>query len=320
MIRFTKFPADFTPLHEGLLFEVECDEPSDVEVCIYEAQTETLVGRKMLYGVSVATIDIAPYVARIDDVVPLALDCSAIVPASVGEYRVEANGISSGVICVSNNLTLPLAQGVITTAPTERHIAYGECDEVRIISRLYVPIFVSLTTDEGFTMTLDFTSSPGYATLFFATSDLPATTRRAEMCIFCDEIEVQRITYHFAPHYGAGFRLAWLSEVGSVERYTFPTICRTTRSAERTECRTAEGETFGIRSLRDTCLRLSSAIEPRATIVSLAGIVASPRTWRVEAGEPTRVEVLSTEAVSHTFGRPDRVVVDVRTAREEVAI
>ena len=320
MIQITKIPADFTPIPDGLCFGIECSEPSDVEVLVIDAQSDEVVGRKLLYGVNEAQFDIAPYVARFEPIAPVVSGSSIITPAPIAEYRIEANGRASETIRVSNNLSLPLSQGVITTAADVRHIAHGEHDELRIISRPGAPIRADLTTDEGYTLSLDYTSSPGYATLHLATADLPVTTRRAELCILSDDMTVREITYHFVPRYGESCRLAWLSEVGSVERYTFPTVSRLTRRAERTECRSADGGAFGVRSRTESVMRLTSGVECRATIASIAGIVSAPMVWVEDGGRVERVDLLTTEVRTHAFGKPDTVTAEICRSGKEVRL
>ncbi len=320
MIQITKIPADFTPIPDGLYFGIECSEPSDVEVLVIDAQRDEVVGRKWLYGVSVAQFDIAPYVARFEAIEPIVSGSSIISSAPIAEYRIEANGCTSETIRVSNNLSLPLSQGVITTAADVRHIAYGEHDELRIISRSGAPIRAELTTDEGYTLALDYSSSPGYATLHLATADLPATTRRADLCISCDDMTVREITYHFVPRGGESCRLAWLSTVGSVERYTFPTVSRIALRAERTECRSADGGAFGVRSRADSVMLVASGVECRATIASIAGIISAPMVWIEADDRVERVEVLTTEVAAHAFGKPKVMRAEIRRWGKEVRL
>ena len=320
MITFTKIPTDFTPATDSLPFAIACDEPSDVELLVVDAALGEVVGRKRLYGITEAQVDIAPYVAPFDDVVPLAQQGSTIIPAPVRQYYVQVGDLCSEPVSVSCNRVLPLAQSVISTMGTERRIAHGECDELRIISRPAVPVRAEVVTDEGYTLSIDYTSSPGYVTLLLSTADLPATTRTADVSIFCDEMEVATLHYTFIRRFGEPCHVAWLSEVGSIERYTFPCIGQISREATRTECRSATGESFGVRNRTDVLMHLTSEIESRSTIASLSGIVSSPEVWMWHATEGwQRVEVLSNSSVVRSFGSPDRFEADIRIKRDEVA-
>ena len=96
-MKFTSLPTSYSSYNEPLVYAFDTQaEASDVEVRVINAMTSEVIGRKMLYGVSVGQVDIAPYVRRAAQVaMPEVIECSQILAMGV---QVKVKGEGAGVI------------------------------------------------------------------------------------------------------------------------------------------------------------------------------------------------------------------------------
>ena len=319
-MQFTIQPSDFAPVDEGLLycFDAGENEPKDVQIAVIDADSETVVGRKNLRHVKSGSIDIAPYVRRFDDTVPIRTKGSAMVEAPSGRYVVEADGVRSQVLTVAGNRIRIGAKTSLTTMTRQRKIALGERDEVRLFGVQGSTFDVTIRTSGGDEIHPSHTTASGAVVLCVDTSDFALGSRTAEVVMECDGREIPSLCYTIVGRYGADLRLAWLSTAGTVERYTFPVVRSMTHNAVRRRIETENGIGRTVACTTEQMLRLVSAYEPRAVAEAIAEIVASPQVWIEGRVVDSEVEVLSSSTTLYEFGRPDSVEVDLRVGREEV--
>ena len=85
-MKFTLLPKTYSSYREPLIYEFDTQTaPADVEVRVVEATTGEVIGRKMLYGVSTARVDIAPFVRRAAEVkLPDKVEYSQISSQHIG--------------------------------------------------------------------------------------------------------------------------------------------------------------------------------------------------------------------------------------------
>lgn len=97
-MKFTLLPKTYSSYREPLIYEFDTQTaPADVEVRVVEATTGEVIGRKMLYGVSTARVDIAPFVRRAAEVkLPDKVEYSQMLTTGVQiKVKVEVAGVSS---------------------------------------------------------------------------------------------------------------------------------------------------------------------------------------------------------------------------------
>ncbi len=318
---FTRQPQNFTPASEPVLFGMDAgSEPADVEVALFECPhsgEDVQIAALRLYGITKGEVDIAPYLHSFDSVVPLALPHTQIVEAATHTYRIEAGDISSDCFTVADNTLQPVLPSWLSSMGRSRRIGYGESDEVRLYGEAGTLYSVRISSDAGDEMILTHTSLSGAAILHIATSDFAADARTLEVSLAADGVEMLDISYTLLPRYGEQVRLAWRSSAGTIERYTFPVVREVEQNTVRTRTIRADGSKRTVSCSSERVIRLTSGYENRSTAEAVAEIAASPAVWICGSGsEPREVDVISSSTTLHSFGRPDRVEIDLRSHGE----
>lgn len=125
-----------------------------------------------------------------------------------------------------------------------------------------------------------------------------------------------KVVYTLLPAAEGARRLAWRTEAGSVEHYTFPVERTVTVAALRRQIRTAEGAEVAVAASAETTLLLESAYEGRAVLDALAGLLAAPQVWLAAGDDYTPVSVVSEQATVLRDGGTNRFEIAVRPARK----
>jgi hypothetical protein len=114
--------------------------------------------------------------------------------------------------------------------------------------------------------------------------------------------------------------LAWLSDLGSIERYTFPVIAKVERKSEKRVISTLENSRV-VASETELLVSLYSRYEPQKTVEALAQIASSTKVWVEQNGEFSEVKVLTSTLKYNLFDEPSCVEITLSMwRREEVAL
>lgn len=321
MLYITSIPKDFTPIHRGLIFCVESDDVADLEIKILNAESQNVAGTKRFTAVTEAVIDIAPYITRFTAMRQPLIGSSRLEELPSDSYYIIAtdgqNSETSDVVIVSCNLDTP-QQGVNTVMPLPRNIVYGEQDDVRLQAPILSTVVAEVVSDRGESLTLELLSGSGAVVLHLSTEDFSPLTKSLTVTLYFNDILNQSFTYSIIPQYGGSQRVAWVSQSGTIERYTFPVI----ESQELTVNRHAVTHSGNLKqTVRYTTKRtytLNSECENTKTIESLSAIIAAERVWFENGGELTEVSVEQNSVVTHSFGKVGSVSLTFSEQREEV--
>lgn len=315
-MKFTSQPSNLSPVEAGLIysFDTGCAEPRDVEVSIIEYDSDDVVGRLMLCGVTSGSFDIAPTVGRFIGARPSTEGGTILTEAPCRQFVVEIDGVRSDVLTLTDNRVETVADSWLSSMTEHRRIGYGERDEIRIFCRAGEEIDVNVVADNGMTISSQMDSDSGAALLLVDTFDFPEESRTLEVRIVCGGRSVRSIYYSIVKRYSGDLRLVWISSVGTVERYTFPVV----RSIERNTVRRTVAEADGFRRTvgceSEQCVRLVSDYERRGVIAALAEIASSPAVWIEYRQSRIEAEVLTTSSTLYEYGRPCCIDIDLRIA------
>ena len=125
--------------------------------------------------------------------------------------------------------------------------------------------------------------------------------------------------YSVKPQRKGATRMAWISDSGAIEYYTFPLSHKTSHSVEKQAVLTHEGF-CSVRGRSRETNSLSSRFEPSATIAALAQITSAPKVWLERNGAYELVEVETYELEYNLFGEPSQVILNVCRWQKEVAL
>ncbi len=320
-MKITKISEDFAPVCGGILYELntESESPSDLTVEIVATESEEVVATQQLWGVTESVINIAPYIARFEQMAPIANDHCSIVEAESATYHIRIGTLCSEPITIGANREEITAPSVPTAMPLSRRIAYGECDELPIVAEAGESIAVSISADNGETLSLEHSAICGVARLHLATRNFDSGISSLVINIARDGKPFAEVLYAITPPISKGIRLAWISESGYIERYTFPVVHKASRKVEKQCLRGADG-VLSTNILSQSILSVASRYEPRKTIEALSQILSSPKVWIEQGGKFKEVEVQNLVVEYNLFGAPSIVELEVCEWQKEATL
>ena len=223
------------------------------------------------------------------------------------EAESDEEQITSAPFILRPALQSETPTALLTTLPTERLLAPDESDELLFLSGTPQPLHVVVTGRDG-SVTADTHIVPGSGLFRF-------TLRGADFAtadhILIDGTPTGTIRYTMLPAPEGACRLAWLSERGSLEQYTFPLV-------ERVACRVTKNRSYGAegytvqRAESEEQIQLRSALEGDEMLSALRGLLTAEQVWMRTAEGFVRVDVLSEEADIHRHGILSSLALTIR--------
>ena len=321
-MKIYKLSDNFTPLGEGIYFGIETEEeaPTNLVVEILELSTGEVVATKLLRNVLSATVNIAPYMEHFAQRTPSAHRQTTFSEAPTAAYKIRVNDIESEEIIVSiNRCKIDTVPSLVTSFPKGRRLACGECDEVVIISGKGNKIYAEMESESGEILNFEYLPTSEASILTISPDDFEQGAKEFEVAIYCAGEVLGVLRYTVAQPLKSAVRLAWLSESGAIERYTFPTSYKSTLSAQKRSIRTSEGICTAHCQAKQI-VSLCSRFEPCATIEALAHIATSPKVWIEQNGSYRLVEAASPEIDYNIFGEPSHIHFNICLWQKEAAL
>lgn len=312
-MKINKLSDNLTPLDEGIFFgiDTESDTPSEIVVEIIEATTGEVVAVQQLHNALSATINIAPYIARLSEFAPTQTLQTTFIEIPTAAYKIRVDEIESEEIVLSvNRCKIDSTPALITAFPSSRRIARGESDEVTFASEQGKTIIAELVGDTGETLILDYLPTTDISSLIISLEDFDSELRSLDVTLYCEEKAFSSLHYTVVPPLKNATRLAWLSECGTIEHYTFPVSHKVKHSTKKQSVMTSSGICSAHNQTKLT-ISLCSRLEPRAIVEALAEIISSPKVWIKRNGEYKLVEVATTEMEYSLFGEPNFLHLDI---------
>lgn len=319
-MKISKLSKDFTPVHKGIIFGIETEsaEPLSFEVEIVDVATEEVIATQRLNEVLNAEINIAPYISAFEEYSPTYTAHSALHAAPTAMYKIRIGGVESEVVTVSiNAVCCEKTPAIITSQPLHRRISYGEHEELLLMAETGDVIVAAISADNGETLSLEGHVTTAPLRLCISTEDFGNDIQTMDIRLTCNGEEFGQLHYDMVASRKEAVRLAWLSERGTIERYTFPISHTSKRSVEKQHIRSHSGPQA---VLGNTVIELSvaSRYEPRATIEALIEIISSPKAWIERTnGVFIGVEVATSTIKYNLFNEPSCVVLDLRLPHKE---
>ena len=221
---------------------------------------------------------------------------------------------------VAGNMLDVIPQVTLSTMPLHRRIAHGEHDEIRVFGTPGTTIRIRIKSDAGDDVSFEKVVPSGAAICRFDTADISPEARHAEVSILSKRTTLATFYYTVGRRYVSDVRLAWLSEAGTIERYTFPIVRNMERSVVRSRTERADAWLDTVECQSELCVRLVSDYERREVAAALAAIVSSPCVWSEYGEILTPADVISSSSTLYALGRPDCVELDLRVQRKGVAV
>ena len=303
-MQFTQIPEQGAPLGEELRYTVVHETAGNIDIRIFDASNNMLLGAKRFASVTTATFDIAPYLQRASRFVPTIGGtgfCSA--PQRSVTTVVEAVATEDETIAAvapartfSPGTETTGISGLRTTMPLNRLIPAGVCEELTFLTGDICT--VTVTAQAGDTTMAESYRSPKAGLQLFRLDlrDFPeAETLTVDAGVY------GTVVYSVIPTGQGSVRLAWRSQVGSVEHYTFPVVQTDTIYSNKRQAEGPNGRII-VAAKTDRERLLVSAYESQPVLEALAELTASPDIWIVEGDTYIPTEVTTNEAVVRRHG------------------
>lgn len=317
-MNFQKISNDFTPCHEGLFFAIdtEADEPQDVMVEVVDVSADEVVATQRLREIRSAELNIAPYIKPFAEQRPFRSATTMFADAPLKHYTIRNEEAEAEPLAVSVNRSHVELPSVVTSMPLSRTIAYGEVDELLIFAEPESAIEVNIVADTGEDVAIEYITTSGATTLCISTKDFGKKVRNLDVDLSCNGVEFCALHYRVVPSRKGALRLAWVSDCGSIERYTFPVVVKSQRKGDREFIDTLGGRRV-VRTTAESIISVRSHYEPRATVEAIAQVLSSPNVWVEYSNRYQDVGVLSTAVDVDVFGEPECVMLALQEWRRE---
>ncbi len=283
---FINSPNNFASIWNELIFEWQESEPSDILIEIINDRTDESIGVKKFYSSSSAKINIAPMLFK--SMMPTASKNSTTgaVNPSTGFPRVvlQVGDTQSPTLYFTYAKEQAEEDMILRTMPANRILYADECDQITMIGAEGELIVFTLRgiehgQEEYSTIRSYYTSIDGGVRVFhLLASEWVNTYKTISVDCISGTTTLGTITYSLESQAASGYRVAWLSQRGSIEHYTFPIVASSSQLSSGKHSKT-----------------LRSAYGTAEEIEAISEIISSPLVWRVEAGEYTQIEVDTTE-------------------------
>ncbi|MFR9503438.1 MAG: hypothetical protein SNH73_03170 [Rikenellaceae bacterium] len=284
---FINTPDNYSSMWGELPFEYNTTDDTDIVVNIYDAGSDELLGVKKFYSSTTAKLDLAPLL--FDSMLPVvsAEDEGEVATPTFGfpHIRLEAEESATADLTFTYATSKVEPPLLLTTMPCERLLYSDERDVVVVIAPAGSALSYSLCAEprDQSASTLSksgvMASDGGVRSYTLMASDYCIDYTLLTLSFFCDGDLIGEVSYNLIDSAASGYRLAWISSMGSIEHYTFPTVVDRVRMSDGS-----------------TKLNLRSAYGLEQEVVALSEIVGAARVWSATLEEGySSVEVTTEE-------------------------
>lgn len=323
-MQFTRIPPHYAPLGGELIYTLEHSTPCNPDILIVSLDEGVApFGAKRFTGITKATFDAAPCLRRAVHFTPTSGGTGFYAPT--GRFVTAAMEVRNAPSSAPGNAPLigaapartflptlkPYAiPALLTALPLVRLIGGQECDEITMLTPADCTVTVTAEgAGDGTAQSFRITSA-GIHLLRLDMREFPGAERVTVDAGVCGKVQYTVI----APPRDA-VRIAWRSEAGSIEQYTFPTELTAEIAASKQRAYGSEG-TIVTAAQSEQRRLLRSAYETQEMLTTLSGILTSPQVWITEGDRYTPVDVLTEHAVVRRHGAMSSLEIEVRPIRK----
>lgn len=317
-MKFTSIPQNGSSWQNSLpvSFDTELSEPSDVVLRLTGLSNLNVTRR--LYGVTQATIDVAPYLRSYSCSLPQIGNTVTIVPSrSAQRLQISADDVASPYIVLFHAPYDNSTSHLMSSASGHVKHPYGEPILLTAYAARQLSIVVATTTQQGTTS----------QTLIHKTNGIPVdivvppkvvhrgvTNIRIDIS---DEAEnIASIEYELVEKRNSATTLVWFNRHGGIECYTFPVSLRVSYDAQLAQSDAKSVERYVPLSSAKVCYRLCSAYEPATQMDALAEIPFSPRVFCLDNGVFTPISLCNRHVEFDSHGTLKQMCIDIEQSWE----
>lgn len=311
MIQFSTFPTPFAPIGEPLRYTLTGISTDRVDLFIRTTAGITL-GTKRFTDCTSCTFDIAPLLRRSLRFNPTrtttgfaAVDDRVLAVEVVAQAGTE---LVAAPVCT----ILPTAHAVktptlLTTMPLARPLAPDACDQLTFVVVESTVVTVTAKGNGKQNQRQYLTPAIGLQCFVLHAADF----LEAEQLTV--EIEgLATVEYAVLPLGEEALRLAWRSEAGSIEHYTFPVVKRVQMTVEKHRAYGAKGYATALLTGEES-LTIGSAYETPAVMHALSELLLAREVWWVNEEGYVPIDLMTDSAEIHRHGAMRTLSVEIRS-------
>lgn len=313
-MNFTNIPKNGASWNDELLysFATELADVADVELIVHNADTNTELGRLKLYGVSEATVDIAPIIRRaVSMTPPEALALKIAESPSVCRVQVECERVLTPARTFFRAEFSASEPEMLSSLSTVDGIASGESIRLTLAAYKMVQVDVELWGG-GELLHRDrrsITSANTPREVVIPIGELASEVDNVVVGIV-NNTQSDRWVFPVVERLATSRRLIWYNSRGGVECYTFPLAQSIRRSAEVLSTIYAGGRECRLKSAHSV-VRLTSTLLSRAEQERLAEIIRSPYIFEECDGSIHPVELAERVVTYDDHGTAQRLSISI---------
>lgn len=316
-MRFLSIPQSGLSWQQPLVysFTTEGDEPEDVRIVIYDLQSGGPIATKMLYGVTVAQVDIAPYLRSVYQESIVAPEATGVMVSTTSRYvGVDVGGVvSSPALFLAAPLNVEQPEMLSMLADVQ-DVEYGDL----IYFTLFTPQRTKLviTSHTPLTARRQQFTGPEVAQpldVIIHTARLAPNIKKIVVDIYNGEGQYRTLTFNIVASDSRSKRLFWRNARGGVESYSFPRSIRLATQATIDKFATGKESYYARLKSSTECYRLCSAYESANELERIAEIIRSPYVYEMMGGQLRPVELRTRSVEYGAHGELRQLLLEVET-------
>ena len=313
-MRFVSIPQNGASWSKKLIysFDTELDEPTDVDVEIYNQTTHQLIARKRMYGVQRAELDIAPILRSAMEMTIPEVESSRALSSPMGcKVAVGIMGLMSVERLFSAANIEQLRPQMMSYLPDKFVVGYGEKLAFSVLapSGLQVKI-AEYAPNSRRSITLTPDSQLVFYDVVICTTDLRGDVERIVVSVTSGSDEIMRFECRVESKLPAGRRLVWRNRSGGIESYLFPKSLPLVAEADVDAFTTSAGVMAKLRGAQER-YRLCSALEHGEALDTLREIIYAPYIYQMTLTELRDVVLVTRRMECAKCGELQSVVLEI---------
>lgn len=301
-MRFISIPQNGMSWSDRLIysFATGLDEPTDVDIEIFDIDANQLIARKRLYGVTYSDVDIAPILRSIAD---MRIKSEGLT----GIFRSPCSmNVAVGIMSQMSNIRLFTSTPIdiskphlLSSMPKSQVLSYGECIMFSVVAPELVSVEVvaySPTTTRRRVLVQD--SEARVNDVVIDTHDFMRDVQDVEIVVKSGESVVESLNVSIDDNVAKGRRLYWRNWQGGIESYRFPKSIRLVDEAIINSVSTSEGHISQLVG-SNVRHRLCSALECGDELRRISEIIYAPYIYEMTSKGLSCVE-LTTRRIEHS--------------------
>ncbi len=314
-MKFTRLPINGASWNDELLysFNTEHEEPTTVIVDIINSDTDELIGRQRLIGVTSGTINIAPYVQNLMHPPRTQPNLNCIIAASPSAIavKVACNDIVSDERLFFRAPINNKRVGILSRYVDKQRMVHGGVIALTALATIGIVVeikalYANHTTTKRHS--LDANGRPMDIAISVGAEYNDAHT--LVVTVICDNAIRRSMTYTLEKRVLGCRQLMWYDKGGGIETYAFQTALKVSDKAHVQSIATPT-HNLNILTESTTITKLFSSFECNNELERIAEIIYSPYTFEVVGTSLQQVELHSREVEYNKHGSLHQVVVEL---------